>query len=162
MNRCRPGKRGSHSLDDILVDTKLYIFSLLCSNFPFLSILGASRVAQWRHGFDPWVGKMPWRRKWQPTPVILPGKSQEQRSLAGYSPWGRKEWDTTLRLNNNENPSSNYLWLKKRHGSRWIYTGFWIYTFIWGRYERRDNMSLWRSHSVVFSTNKQEGVGLLH
>ena len=90
MNRCRPGKRGSHSLDDTLVDTKMYLFSLLFSNFPFLSILGASRVAQWRHGFDPWVGKMPWRRKWQPTPVILPGKSQEQRSLAGYSPWGRK------------------------------------------------------------------------
>ena len=41
-----------------------------------------------RCGFDPWVRKMPWRRKWQPTPVFLPGKSQGQRSLAGYSPWG--------------------------------------------------------------------------
>ena len=41
-----------------------------------------------RHGFHPWVGKIPWRRKWQPTPVLLPGKSHEQRSLAGYSPWG--------------------------------------------------------------------------
>ena len=36
--------------------------------------------------FDPWVGKSPWRRKWQPTPVFLPGKSHGQRSLKGYSP----------------------------------------------------------------------------
>jgi len=48
-----------------------------------------------RHGFDSWVGKIPWRRKWQPTPVFLPGKSDGQRSLMGYSPWGCKELDTT-------------------------------------------------------------------
>ena len=48
-----------------------------------------------RLGFSPWVGKMPWRRKWQPTPVFLPGKSHGQRNLAGYNPWGRKEWDMT-------------------------------------------------------------------
>ena len=46
-------------------------------------------------GFDPWVGKIPWRRKWQPTPGFLPGKSHGQRSLAGYSPWGLKESGTT-------------------------------------------------------------------
>ena len=49
--------------------------------------------------FDPWVGKIPWRRKWQPTPVFLLGEFHEQRSLAGYSPWGHKESDTTERLN---------------------------------------------------------------
>ena len=43
-----------------------------------------------RLGFSPWVGKFPWRRKWQPTPVFVPGKSCEQRSLAGYSPWVTK------------------------------------------------------------------------
>ena len=48
-----------------------------------------------RPGFDPWVGKIPWRRKWQPTPVLLPGESHGQRSLVSYSPWGRKESDTT-------------------------------------------------------------------
>ena len=42
---------------------------------------------------DPWVRKIPWRRKWQPTPVFLPGESHEQRNLVGYSPWGRKESD---------------------------------------------------------------------
>ena len=47
---------------------------------------------------DPWVGKIPWRRKWQPTPVFLPGKSHGQRSLAGYSPWTLKESDTTEKL----------------------------------------------------------------
>ena len=43
-------------------------------------------------------GKIPWRRKWQPSPVPLPGKSHGQRSLVGYSPWGCKESDTTERL----------------------------------------------------------------
>ena len=51
-----------------------------------------------RLGFDPWVGKIPWRRAWQPTPVFLPGESHGQRSLVGYSPQGRKESDTTERL----------------------------------------------------------------
>ena len=45
-----------------------------------------------------WVGKIPWRRKWQPAPVFLPGKSHEQRNPAGYSPGGCKETDTTERL----------------------------------------------------------------
>ena len=48
-----------------------------------------------RQGFNPLVGKIPWRRKWQPTPVFLPGKSHGLRSLAGYSPWGHKELDVT-------------------------------------------------------------------
>ena len=43
-----------------------------------------------RHRFYPWVGKMPWRRAWQPTPVFFPGESHGQRSLAGHSPWGRQ------------------------------------------------------------------------
>ena len=48
-----------------------------------------------RHGLDPWVRKIPWRRAWQPTPVFLPGESHGQRSLAGYSTWGHRESDTT-------------------------------------------------------------------
>ena len=48
-----------------------------------------------RPGFDPWVGKIPWRRKWHPTSIFLPGEFHGQRSLAGYSPWGHKELDTT-------------------------------------------------------------------
>ena len=53
--------------------------------------------------FDPWVGKISWRRKWQPTPVFLPGKSHGQRSLASYTPWGSKEshqtWQQRARAN---------------------------------------------------------------
>ena len=48
-----------------------------------------------RRRFSPWAEKIPWRRKWQPTPVSLPGKSHGQRSLMGCSPWGRKESDVT-------------------------------------------------------------------
>ena len=44
-----------------------------------------------RHGFNPWVGKIHWRRKWQPTPVLLPGESHGERSLVGCSAWGRRE-----------------------------------------------------------------------
>ena len=46
---------------------------------------------------DPWVGKIPCKRAWQPIPVFFPGEFHGQRSLAGYSPWGRKESDMTGR-----------------------------------------------------------------
>ena len=51
------------------------------------------RLRRWR--LSPWVGKVSWRRVWQPTPAFLPGKSHGQRSLVGYSPWGFEEWDMT-------------------------------------------------------------------
>ena len=44
-----------------------------------------------RYRFNSWVGKIPWRRAWQPTPVCLPGESHGQRSLVGYSPWSHKK-----------------------------------------------------------------------
>ena len=49
------------------------------------------------------------KKKWQPTPLFLPGKSHGQRSLAGYSSWGHKESDTTSKVNNNSNSYHNYL-----------------------------------------------------
>ena len=59
-----------------------------------LASLGAQSVKnppeRRRLGFDPWVGKIPYRRKWPPTPAFLLGESHEQRSLVGYSPWGAK------------------------------------------------------------------------
>ena len=53
-------------------------------------------------GFKVWIGKIPWRRAWQPTPVCLPGKSHGQKNLVGYSPWGCKDLDMTelLTFNN--------------------------------------------------------------
>ena len=70
---------------------------------PPMSEIGLSWLLSWwlcclpsrRLGFCLWVAKIPWRRKWQPNPVFLPGKSHEQRSLEGYSPWGHKELETT-------------------------------------------------------------------
>ena len=52
--------------------------------FPLTAVARTSRTV-----FNPWVGKVSWRRKWQPTPVFLPGKSHGPRNLAGYSPLGR-------------------------------------------------------------------------
>ena len=58
-------------------------------------LTGKEPACQYRrhksHRFDPWVKRIPWRRKWQPPPVFVPGKVHGQRSLVGYSPWGHKE-----------------------------------------------------------------------
>ena len=72
----------------------------------FYTVVGLPWQLRWeraclqrgRPGFDLWVGKMPWRRKWQPTPVFLPGEFHGWRSLVGYGPWGRTESDVTERL----------------------------------------------------------------
>ena len=84
-------------------------FSVSVSHLVFSLKLKRSHLPWWlrvssvclqcgRPGFDPWVGKIPWRRKWQPTPVFLPGESHGWRSLVGYSPRGCKESDTTEQL----------------------------------------------------------------
>ena len=54
-----------------------------------------------KRGFEPSVGKIPWRRKWQPISVFLPEESHGQRSLAGYCPWGPKKLNTAWRLSSN-------------------------------------------------------------
>ena len=86
--------------------------------------------------FDPWVRKIPWRRKGQPTPVFLPGKSQRQRSLVGYSSWGCKESDTALSIHTHPLPPINSVLqfyemvLAFGHIIRlfWFLTGFlWIF-----------------------------------
>ena len=70
--------------------------------FKLLPLCWASLVAQQvvcphcgRTMFNPWLGNIPWRKKWQPIPVFLPGEFHGQRSLVSYSPWGHKESDTT-------------------------------------------------------------------
>ena len=95
-----------------LCKCKLYLSFLLTSFFPGpLSLFKrayylSSGLPWWLSGkesfcqcrqmwFDPWSGKIPWKRKWQPTPVFWPRESQGQGSLVDYSPWGRKELDTT-------------------------------------------------------------------
>ena len=83
-------------------DYECAILHLLCTVYTFMQDFPGDsdgKASQCRRlGFDPCVGKIPWRRKWQPTPVILPGKFHGQRSLVGYSPWGCKESDMTEQL----------------------------------------------------------------
>ena len=79
-----------------------------------------------RCGFNSWVGKIPWGRKWQPTPVFLPGKFPGQKGLAGYSLWDHKELDTTEWLGEGngtplqhsclENPLDGGAWWAAVHG----------------------------------------------
>ena len=85
----------------------LSLLGVTKQRFIYFYITWASLVAQLvknlplqcrRPEFDPWVRKIPWRRKWQPTQVFLPGKFHRQRSLVSYSPWGHKELDMSEQL----------------------------------------------------------------
>ena len=82
---------------------------------------GSSRGFEWwrarcqrrrrkRHRFDPWVGKIPWRRAWPPTPGFMPGEPHGRRRLVGYSPEGRTEPDTTEGLSTLALPSRGCCW----------------------------------------------------
>ena len=83
--------------------SKSYINQILnpcgmSGSFPDGSVIKESTSQCKRHRkweFSPWVRKVPWRRKWQPTPILLPGKSHGQRCMVGYNPWGYKELDMT-------------------------------------------------------------------
>ena len=81
---------------------KFSVMSIWSTLYPIMGFPGYSDgkvcLQCRRPGFNPGVGKIPWRRKWQSIPVFLPGKSHGWRSLAGYSPWYRKESDTTKQL----------------------------------------------------------------
>ena len=70
-----------------------------------------------RHRFDPCVGKIPWRRKWQPTPIFLPEKFSGQRSLVGYSLWDHKELDMTdwAHTNTHTHPEREKHWQMHTH-----------------------------------------------
>ena len=86
-----------------------------------------------RYGFNPWVGKIPGRRKRQPTLVLLPGEFHGQRSLAGYSPWGHKESDMTEQLTQHiqysclENSMDRGAWRATVHGvtKSWPWLSHW-------------------------------------
>ena len=90
--------KGSYSQGCCLfVEILIYLFG--CYQVFLGGAAGKQSSCQFRRHkrfwFDPWVGKITWRRKWQPIPVFLPGKSHGQRSLSGYSPWACKDSDMT-------------------------------------------------------------------
>ena len=62
-----------------------------------------------RDGFDPWIGRSPWSRKWHATPLSLLGESHGQKSVAGYSPWDCKELYTIEQLTQTHSPKENIL-----------------------------------------------------
>ena len=71
-----------------------------------------------RHVLDPWVRKIPWSRKWQLTPVFLPGKFHRQRNLEGYSPWGCNKSDMTERVHTHTHTHTHTHWcMLPRRGS---------------------------------------------
>ena len=86
---CTPGHVGTH----LLLSVSLSVVSL-CD--PIAIKNPPANAGDMRCRLDPWVRKLPWSRKWQPTPVFLPGESHGQRSLVGYSPQGCKQPDTTV------------------------------------------------------------------
>ena len=76
----------------------------LCKSLPFVAQSVRICLQCRRPGFSPWLQKIPWRRKWQPTLVSLPGKSHGQRNLVDCSPWGRKESGTIEQLTHTHRP----------------------------------------------------------
>ena len=95
-----------------------------------------------RPGFDLWIGRIPWRREWQHSPVFFPGESHGQRSQEGCGPWDGKELDTTEQLtgegNGNtlhysclENPVDGGVWYAAVHGisKSWTRLRDFIFTF---------------------------------
>ena len=85
----------------LLLCSKIFYYFLVACPLPRASLVTKTvknLPACGKHGFNPWVGKIPWKRKWQLTPIFLPGESHGQRSLAGYSSCDCKESDMTKRL----------------------------------------------------------------
>ena len=74
--------------DNVQVSNSAFQIALMVKNLP-------ANAGDIRHGFNPWVGKISWRRVWHLTPVFLPRESHEQRSQAGYSPQGCTQLDMT-------------------------------------------------------------------
>ena len=77
-----------------------------------------------RHGFDPWAGKIPWRKAWQHTPVFLIGESHGQRSLAGYSPSDHTELDMTQ-------ATQHVFYLENIQSYTTAFQHFWHYNRFW-------------------------------
>ena len=76
--------------------TRSLLVCILYNGFPGRSVVKNPLPIQETWAFHPWVGKIPWSKKRQSTPVFLPGECHRQRSLVGYSPWGLKESDVTV------------------------------------------------------------------
>ena len=105
----------------------LFFIVFIQSSKDLLSSSKRPNVAQMEKNLpamqETWVWSLgwedPWRRKWQPTPVFLPGEFHGQRSLAGYSPWGCKESDTTVQLTLSNEEGDEFIIYAWNH-KRWL------------------------------------------
>ena len=102
-------------LNEIMLSSSIVLSSL---GQIFLQYTNRSRLTDHKKPGN-WGRVQPRRRKWQPTPILFPGKSHGQRSLAGYSPWGCKESDMMQGLNRQEySPNQNFvLFYQKNQGT---------------------------------------------
>ena len=99
----------------------------------------------WRSGFDPWVGKIPWRRAWQPTPVFLPGESPWTEEPAGYSPWCCKESDATELLSTPSRAHVSFSLLKWNTSLTFLFSVWFIFMMSPGQF-----LASW-IHQISFS-----------
>ena len=77
---------------------------------------------------DPWVGRITWKRKWQPAPVLLPEKFHGQRSPEGYSPWGCKELDMTEHTHTHTHTHRVTHWYENNYTLVWeLGLSFWLF-----------------------------------
>ena len=83
---CLPNFAQNMSIESMMLSNHLTYGSQII----ILYTLNLYSAVYRRLRFNPWVRKIPWRKKYQPAPVVLPGKSHGQKSLVGYSPWGRR------------------------------------------------------------------------
>ena len=132
---------------------RVYIYKCICQGFS-RSTSTKKPACQCRRckicGFDPGVGKIPWKRAWQPTLVFLPGEFHGQRSLVGYSPWGHwvgHNWATSLSLwrigEGNGNPLQCSCLENHRDGGAW-------WAAIYGVTQSRTQLNRLSSSSSIF------------
>ena len=126
----RERERERESKLSMYISMSIYLYGL---PFPYMGASGKEPTCQRRrhkrHGFDPWVGKIPWRRGWQPPPVFLPGESHGQRKLVGYSLWGRREsdraeatWQACMHIS-----THIYLKIATSADSKYVSTSSWFF-----------------------------------
>ena len=122
-----------YTLEDIVLPSSPAAFSYLPNWGLSQGLSGKESTCQCRRcrrcRFHPWVGKIPWKNKWQSTPVFLPGKPHGQNSLMGYRLWGHKELDRTKQLSTHTHthlPDWFECWHSHIHTSlhRTIYSSF--------------------------------------
>ena len=142
--KVKTGRR-QHLYIYIYIYIHIYIYIYICK---VEKIIPMQCRRQRRCRFDPWVRKISWSRKWQPTPVFLPGKSYRQKSLMGYSPWSCKEsdWSVSMCVHAHVCTHTHVLWM---HTCVDIYTHLYLYIM--------NTHTEWAWTNIYFKVNSIKG-----